>query len=135
MKDLAKLQRLHDTNKQAEYQTREVKVGDTVETFTFKRLPYLEVDRLRLAGSNDTGGFDPKKFAGNNGRWVAATLVDDETHEPLCTVDEVAMWDTSVVDALASAATDVNSVNRGATEVIAKNSDARPSDEPSAISQ
>lgn len=133
MKDLSKLQRLHDSTKQAEYQTREVTVNGITETFTFKRLPYLEVDKLRLAGSSDTGAFDPQRFAGNNGRWVAATLVDEESHDLLCTVEEVAFWDTALVDALASAATDVNSVNKGAPEAIAKNSDALQSGEHSAI--
>lgn len=97
--------------------------------FCFKRLSFQEADSIRTHNIGPDGLFDPVRFNGNNARVVAATLVDKNTHAPVADVEEVLLWRTAVVDALARAANEVNGTFQGAEgEAVAeKNSGATPS--------
>lgn len=131
--DMDRLNIVLEKIKQPEFQDREVIVGKktvdgkvadpgvSIGVFTFRRLPYAEVDRLRLMSTGGDGNFDPERYAGNNGRWVIASLVDKVTHQQLLTSIDIDRMDTRMVDALADAATDVNAVNKGAPELIEGN--------------
>lgn len=133
LSDMDRLNVVLEKIKQPEFQEREVFVGRkvidgkvtepgiSIGFFTFRRLPYAEVDRLRLMSTGKDGNFDPEAYAGNNGRWVIASLVDKVTHVPLLTSIDVDRMDTRMVDALADAATDVNAVNKGAPELLKGN--------------
>lgn len=129
---LAQLQRARDITTHAEFVDKEITLNGEKFTFTFRRLPYIEVDRLRLRATNEKGQFDADRYAGNNGRWVAACLVDSQTHLQLVTEEEVKLFDTQLVDALAEAATQANAVNLDAAKAIEGNSGARQHAEPSA---
>lgn len=91
-------------------------------TFTFRRLPFSEMDALRLHSLNDKGQFDPSRHAGNNARIVASTLVDDETGLPVYSADDINLWPTFMVDAFATASNKANSNTITAAKEVEKNS-------------
>lgn len=73
------------------------------QDYRFRTLPVLELDALRAGGIGPKGTFDPKKAAGNNARWVAACLVDDDGSR--FEYDAITVgWPPRLVDALAAAA-------------------------------
>jgi len=94
--------------------------------FTFRRLNYKELDGLRLNSLNNKGEFDRGLFAGNNARFVAATLVDDDTLQPVYDFDSVNEWPGGMVDAFAAAGNRVNVTTVAAAKEVEKNSDATP---------
>ena len=98
--------------------------------FPFKRLSFYELDSLRLHSVNSKGVFDPALHAGNNARFVAATLMDEEGN-PAETEQSVNMWPAWMVEAFHDAAQRVNSTASGSKELIEKNSDSTPSEEHS----
>jgi len=95
--------------------------------FTFKRLSFYEMDKLRLHSVNDRGRFDPELHAGSNARLLAATVVDEQG-TPLFTEANINEWPPAMVDAFAAAANRVNGNIVDAQKVLAKNSDATPGD-------
>lgn len=104
---------------------RSIEFGGMREDFFFRRLPFIEADRLRVAVIGDNGKFDGDKFVGNNARLVAASLVDEEGKQ-LATFDEVCLWPTELVDKLAEAANEVNRLTSASSEAAAKNSEKTP---------
>lgn len=103
----------------------DVEVGGVTRQFTFRRLSFIDGDRIRSSAFGTDGKFDGKLFAGNNARIVAATLQDDDGNTPF-SVDAINEWPVSLVDNLATAAQKVNSLLPGSQEADAKNSDATP---------
>ena len=91
--------------------------------FTFKRLSFYEMDKLRLHSVNDRGRFDPNLHAGSNARLLAATIVD-ENGNGLFSEQDINQWPPGMVDAFAAAANRVNGNIADAQKVLAKNSDA-----------
>lgn len=98
--------------------------------FNFRRLSFYEVDKLRLESVGAFGVFDPAKHAGNNGRFIAATLVDENGNASV-TKEEVYLWPTWMVSAFFDAAQRANSVQANADTVIAKNSEASQTEQSS----
>lgn len=91
--------------------------------FHFRRLPFIEADRLRVSVIGGDGKFDGEKFAGNNARLVAATLVDGIGNS-VASYDEVCLWPVGLVDKMAEAANKVNAIVPNAQELAVKNSAA-----------
>lgn len=94
--------------------------------FTFRRLTYKELDSLRLNSLNAKGEFDREAFAGNNARFVAATLVDDDTLQPIYDFATINDWPGDMVDAFAAAGNRVNVTTVTAAKAVEKNSDTTP---------
>ena len=100
--------------------TEEIDFGNgNVGTFLFRRLPYIEMDRLRLHAINTEGKFDKTLHVGANARLVAASLCDD-TGAPVYTEAEVSAMPTAVVDKLNEAAQRANALTAAAKEEVAK---------------
>lgn len=92
--------------------------------FTFRRLTFQEMDKLRLHSMNGEGKFDPNLHAGNNARLVAATLVDDETGDAVYKPEDIYDWPPYLVDAFASASNRASSNTVTAAKEVEKNSAA-----------
>lgn len=91
--------------------------------FTFKRLSFYEMDKLRLHSVNDRGRFDPDLHAGSNARLLAATITD-ESGNGLFSEQDINQWPPAMVDAFAAAANRLNGNIVDVQKVLAKNSDA-----------
>lgn len=94
--------------------------------FTFRRLPFPELDALRLHSVNSEGKFDKTLHAGSNARTVAATLIDPDNGINVFTVEQINEWDGWMVDAFAAASNRVNSLTPKADKAVAKNSGSTP---------
>lgn len=92
--------------------------GNTFDA-TFRILPYLEVDRLGMYAVGDNAKFDRNRAAGNNLRWLAATLISPEGGS--YGEEEIGTWKAAYINALAAAARKVNGQDT-TTEDAAKNS-------------
>lgn len=93
--------------------------GET-EDYTFRVLPFIELDKLRVAPFGPRG-MDPAKMVGNNVRWIVATLVDDDGSA--FHADFVETLPTNLIDKLADAARKANRVDE-TVETAAKNSES-----------
>lgn len=97
-----------------------------VKKLTFRRLPYLEMDQLRLHAIGEDGKFSKDLHVGANARLVSRSLCDD-TGTPFLSEDNVANLPAPVVDALAKAAQRVNGLTNENREAIAKKSETAES--------
>ena len=118
--------------------SREIDFGDLggKQTFTFRRLSYLETQLLRDAGrvaaeALGAADFPEAKEALRESmllapvRQIAATLIDDKG-EPLATYDEIIAWDPNLIDKLFLASVTVNAQSEAARAEIGKKSEATP---------
>lgn len=126
MKGLNDIQALLDAFG-GEYEEKEVTVRGVTRKFTFRRLSFLEADKIRVHSVGKEGTFDPDRHAGNNARLVSASLVDPDTHEMVAPVEEVELWPLPLVDALAKAAQAVNAATVEDQKELGKDSSSTPS--------
>lgn len=96
--------------------------------FKFKRLTFEEMDLLRLHSLNEKGQFDANRYAGNNARQVAATLIDDDGAQ--LGFDEINQWPGYMVDAFSAASNRANSNTITAAKEVEKDSGATGGDAP-----
>jgi len=100
---------------------KEVDIGNGKQMFTFLRLPFVEVDKLRLRAIGEDGKFNKELHAGAKARLVAAALVDDNGEHVFS--EAVAMQQfASIIEPLAAAAEMVNGLTTPAQDEIAKKS-------------
>lgn len=96
--------------------------GGNVKKLMFRRLPYLEMDQLRLHAIGEDGKFSKELHTGANARLVSRSLCDD-SGTPFLSADDVANLPSPTVDALAKAAQKVNGLSAENREAIAKKSE------------
>lgn len=102
-----------------------VEVYGEKNSYWFRRMPFIEADRLRLHAIGPDGKFDSDRHAGANARMVAATLCDSDSN-PVAHYDVVSTWPAALVDALALAANKVNGMAVDTKAEVAKNSETPP---------
>jgi tail assembly chaperone len=115
-------------------QEKTVKVGEAAETFHFKRLSYLENQRVQMipftVDKDGKPSFNAKKAGERNCAYLAAALCD-EAGVPQLTAKDVESLEPQIAEALLKAANEVNGTNDKAVEDAVKNSEATAGDDTS----
>lgn len=95
--------------------TLPVTYDGVTEDYTFRVLSVIDLDKLRAGSIGAKGTFDPNRAAGNNARWVAACLLDENGNKLADYQDIIGTpgtdakgWPPYFVDALGAAARKAN---------------------------
>jgi len=94
---------------------------DGPQDFVFRRLPYIEMEELRLFAINDDGKFDKMLHKGHQSRLVARSLCD-ENGSPIYDALVIQAMPDKIVNKLYDAAAKINGLTTEAKEEIAKKS-------------
>ena len=100
-----------------------VTINGITEEFKIKRLPNIEMDKLRASNINDSGVFSAEKSVGYRARVVAATIIVDDHY---MSAQEVEAMKDELVLALYEESAKVNGLKKEAIKTASKNSDSSP---------
>ena len=106
-----------------------IKVNGVEIPATFRVLPHIELEKLRIGNLGDDGVLDRDLYASSAARYISAMVIDPSTSEPAYALDEVKLWDDLVVKAFAKVCKKINADEPGAVDAAVKNSDPTQSDE------
>jgi hypothetical protein len=98
-----------------------VTVAGVTHDFTFRRVPYITLEGLRLSGFGEDGKFSADKFKGQSARVVAESVINDDG-SPVGDFNFWALQDGPVVDAIAKVADKFNGFSPQAAAELGKES-------------